>query len=192
MLIHSVRHLADQARGFTLIEVLIALFVLAVGLLGLALLQTTGLRLNTDSYSRTQSTYAAYDIIDKMRANAGALANYDIETTAAATTAINSYNTCKATAKGGNGSCDCSAKACSPTELATYDLGQWYEQQDRLVPGAKDAVSIPATDNGGRATVNVDLAANNTVTVIMRWVEVEPENQKRVVRNQGWTVAIYP
>ena len=51
-------------RGFSLLEVLISLAVLSVGLLGLAALQTVGLRINHDSYQRTQATIMAYDIAD--------------------------------------------------------------------------------------------------------------------------------
>jgi len=55
--------------GFTLLEVLIALLILSIGLLGLAALQTTGLRSNQMASMRTLATEAAYDITDRMRAN---------------------------------------------------------------------------------------------------------------------------
>lgn len=55
--------------GFSLIEVLVAMLILAIGLLGLAALQAQGLRFNHDAYVRTQATHLAYDIIDRMRAN---------------------------------------------------------------------------------------------------------------------------
>lgn len=57
------------ARGFTLIEVLIALVVLALGLLGFALLQTMNLRYAQSANYRTQATNLAYDLIDQIRAN---------------------------------------------------------------------------------------------------------------------------
>ena len=44
-------------EGFSLIEVLVALFVLSIGLLGLAALQTTGLKFSHQSYERTQAVY---------------------------------------------------------------------------------------------------------------------------------------
>lgn len=68
------------ARGFTLIEALVALLTLSIGLLGVAGLQLLGLKANFSSGSRTQATYLAYDIIDRMRANRNdALAgNYNI------------------------------------------------------------------------------------------------------------------
>lgn len=173
----NYRSAISRARGFTLIEVLVALFVLAVGLLGLALLQTTGLRLNTDSYSRTQATYAAYDIIDKMRANASTLSNYLIATTADANSKRTAYAACKTT------TCNCATNECTPTQLATYDLGQWYDQQDRLVPGAKDA-----GDAGQRATISINA---NTVVVTMNWYEQENQGTSPALRQESWTVGIF-
>ena len=58
-----------RARGFSLLEVLIALVVLAVGLLGFALLQTMSLRFAQSANHRTQATNLAYDLLDQMRAN---------------------------------------------------------------------------------------------------------------------------
>lgn len=56
-------------RGFTLLEILISIFVLAVGLLGLAGLQMSGLKNNHSAQLRTEATLHAYDILDKMRLN---------------------------------------------------------------------------------------------------------------------------
>lgn len=56
-------------RGLTLVEILVALLVLSVGMLGFAALQTTSLRFNTSAYYRTQATALAYDLADRMRAN---------------------------------------------------------------------------------------------------------------------------
>lgn len=66
----SALHAAfPHARGLTLVEILVALLVLSIGLLGLAALQTTSLRFNTSAYYRTQATALAYDLSDRMRAN---------------------------------------------------------------------------------------------------------------------------
>ncbi len=65
-----------QAAGFSLIEVLIALVVLALGLLGFALLQTLNLRYTQSANYRTQAANLAYDLLDQMRANRFAAAWY--------------------------------------------------------------------------------------------------------------------
>lgn len=68
-----------KQSGFTLLEVLVAVLVLAIGLLGLAGLMASTIRNNHSAYQRTQATWLAYDIADRMRVNrAAALANaYD-------------------------------------------------------------------------------------------------------------------
>ncbi|MCU0936634.1 MAG: type IV pilus modification protein PilV [Gammaproteobacteria bacterium] len=58
-----------RSRGFSLMEVLVALLVLAIGLLGLAALQARGVKFNHDAYARSQATYLAYQAMDLMRAN---------------------------------------------------------------------------------------------------------------------------
>ena len=65
-----------QVGGFSLIEVLIALVILALGLLGFALLQTLNLRYTQSANYRTQATNLAYDLLDQMRSNHYAAAWY--------------------------------------------------------------------------------------------------------------------
>lgn len=60
---------AISNSGFTLFELLIAVLVLAVGLLGLATMQTQGLKSNSSAEKRTEATFLAMDIMDRMRAN---------------------------------------------------------------------------------------------------------------------------
>lgn len=63
-------------EGFSLIEVLVALLVLSVGLLGYALLQTTTVRFTQSANYRTQATNLTYQLIDQMRANRVMAATY--------------------------------------------------------------------------------------------------------------------
>jgi type IV pilus assembly protein PilV len=58
-----------SARGFSLIEVLIALVVLAVGLLGVAMMQTINLRFTQSANHRTIATNLAYELLDMARSN---------------------------------------------------------------------------------------------------------------------------
>ena len=63
--------LFKQQRGASLIEVLIAVLVLAIGLLGIAAMQATALRSSQSAYVRSQGVVNTYSIIDAMRANRG-------------------------------------------------------------------------------------------------------------------------
>lgn len=59
----------QSQAAFTLFEVLIAMVVLSIGLLGLASLQAAGMRSNNDAYMRSQASVLAYDMADRIRAN---------------------------------------------------------------------------------------------------------------------------
>lgn len=64
-----IKSIARHQEGATLIEVLIAIVVLSIGLLGLAGLQVTSVQSNHSAYQRSQATLLAYDLADRMRAN---------------------------------------------------------------------------------------------------------------------------
>lgn len=66
----------QKNNGFTLLEVLIAMLILAVGVLGIAALQFKGLKYSTDSALRSQINVLAYAIADRMRMNRANAASY--------------------------------------------------------------------------------------------------------------------
>ena len=139
----------SRNRGFTLIEVLIAVIVMSIGLLGLAGLQTAGMRNNHTAYLRSQATVLAYDIVDRMRAtrsrtvaNLGQLTSYAI-----------------AIGTSASGSTDCSVNFCSSAQMANYDLVQWKAALNQ---------ALPLGD--GSVTVNVN-GSIVTVTIAVQWDE---------------------
>lgn len=67
--VSDIRVAKHRAGGFTLLEVLIAMVILSIGLLGIAGLQTVGLRSSHGSYLTSQASLLAYDIADRIRAN---------------------------------------------------------------------------------------------------------------------------
>jgi type IV pilus assembly protein PilV len=69
----------NNQRGFTLFELLIAVLVLAVGLLGLATMQAQGLKSNSSAEKRTEATFLAMDIMDRMRASPNNLDDYEVD-----------------------------------------------------------------------------------------------------------------
>lgn len=71
--------------GLTMIEVLVAVLVLSIGLLGLAGLQANSLRGNHSAYIRSQAIVLAGDMMDRMRGNRNAALNGDYDRTLAAT-----------------------------------------------------------------------------------------------------------
>lgn len=63
-------HHSKQAQaGVSLIEVLVALFVLAFGMLGIAGMQTMAMKANQSAFERNAAVIAAYSMADRMRSN---------------------------------------------------------------------------------------------------------------------------
>ena len=131
-----------KTRGFTLLEILVALLVLSIGLLGLAGLQTFSLRNNHSALLRSQAVVLAYDALDRMRSNRDQ----------AMLAAGSAYNTTYSQAAGSYSATDCSSN-CTSSALATYDLAAWKA----------DVARLPA----GQAQISID--ANNKATVQVQW-----------------------
>lgn len=126
--------------GFTLIEVLVSTIVLAIGLLGLAGLQASNLKNNQSAYYRSQATQLAYDIADRMRANAAASNGY-LSSNIAVADADHQAD------------CEVVSATCTAGKMAENDLYQWNEAL---------TASLPL----GAATIT---AANGVFTVTVRW-----------------------
>ena len=62
-------------HGFSLLEVLIALILFSLGILGVAALQANSLRLNYTAYEDTQATLLLGEMVDRLRANRTAALN---------------------------------------------------------------------------------------------------------------------
>ncbi len=107
-------------QAFTLLEVLVALFVFSLGLLGLAALQGISKQYNFEAVERTRAAYLANDIIERMRANRGALDSYDASDDS-------SWRLLGAGSLGRQPTPDCLTEACTGSQLATYDL--WAFEQ---------------------------------------------------------------
>lgn len=113
----------QKQKGFTLLEVLVAMVVLSIGLLGLAGLMATSMRNNHSAYQRTQATWLAYDVLDRMRVNR-----------TAALAAANNYNIALGTA------------TSASSGLAGTDVNGWKTMLANVLPAGDGSVAvIPAT-----------------------------------------------
>lgn len=154
-----------KQAGTSLIEVLVAVVILAIGLLGIAGIQLMSKQSTFDSAQRTTATMLANFIIERVRANPGVLVNYagDASTPAAAV----GGGTLGATEPVPNCS---AAQPCTPLQLATHDLWEWEQLIDGAAeksgtvntgglvsPTACITTTVPAalTDRSGRYIVTI-------------------------------------
>ena len=130
-----INNLVKSNKGFTLIEVLIAVLVLSIGLLGLAALQANGLRSNFGSYTRSQAVILANDMADRIRANPTAAT-------------ANLYDNINGPAGDPN---SCLAADCTTAQIALHDTAVWYLNLQNALPNGTGTV----TGNGTVFTVSV-------------------------------------
>jgi type IV pilus assembly protein PilV len=70
---------ARKQRGLNLIEVMVAVLVLSVGLLGMGALMGVSIRYTQSANFRTQATNLAYDYIDMVRSNITNMGYYNVD-----------------------------------------------------------------------------------------------------------------
>lgn len=147
--------------GMTLLEVLISVFVLSVGLIGIAKLQVTSKQNNFDAVQRITATTIAYDIIERMRNNPQQLQAY-VDTSGTRTLNKTSIPTEPTPGCGSSGS------SCSTLELAQHDLWEIKE----MLRGTAEMKGTAAT--GGLDEFTVCLTGPNTgaagvYTIAIAW-----------------------
>ena len=129
---------ATRDAGFTLLEVLIALVVLSIGLLGLAALQSTGLRSTHGANLVSQSSILAYDMADRIRANPQVVASY-----------VGYETDCPEPAPALGANPDTAA-------LAAFDLAQWSCSIEGLLPAGRGLINGVTADGITRYTITVE------------------------------------
>lgn len=133
-------------RGVGLLEVMISVFVLAIGLLGLAQLQVTALKHNESAYLRSQASVLASDILDSMRANQSA-------------------------ARSGNYKfAEDDDPPESPDTVAEQDLADWLSNISTFLPAGSKGL-VACADNKDNDGVACSQGSVHTVTI--RWTEIQ-------------------
>ena len=100
----------NNSQGFTLLEVMICLFILAGGILGMTAMQTEGLKYNQSAFTDSQAIFLLNDMAERIRSNRGNDA-YVLDFTETPPTQ----------------SVDCGAAnaACTSNQMVVWDLNQW-------------------------------------------------------------------
>ncbi len=150
--------------GFTLVEILIAIVIFSIGLLGIAGLQVAGMRFTHGSQLRSIAVAQAETMADLMRANEfGVQAGF--------------YNV--KTAMPTNANPDCAAAVCTAQERATYDLKAWntttqgapLQSNQDVLPQADGIVCRDATPNDGTSGAWACDNTGNVYAIKIEWQE---------------------
>ncbi|NQZ81813.1 MAG: type IV pilus modification protein PilV [Colwellia sp.] len=143
----------SKNKGMTLIEVLIAMFILVTGILGAVAMQASAKKGSFDAMQRSVASALAQDIIERMRSNdATALAGY------AGTdygVALNSLPGIR---------CNTTATLCTPAEMLINDQYEW--EMALIGADVMQGTDKVAGLSGARACIS---HAANAVTVVISW-----------------------
>jgi len=149
----GIRSMKSKSNGMTLIEVLIAMFVLVTGILGAVAMQASATKGSFDAMQRSVASALAQNIIERMRSNdATALAGYEGTDYGLALNSIPSKR------------CNSILTLCTPAEMLTNDLYEWELALigADVVYGTNSVAGL----SGARACISHAL---NAVTVVVSW-----------------------
>jgi len=121
---------ARAQRGFSMLEILITLFLLTMWLLASAGVQSSSLQYTKAAAFRTQAVYLATELGERMQTNK-------------AEAVIGSYNYAGGTATSGT---DCTAALCSSAALAAFDIAEWSARVKATLPNATISVTGAAAN----------------------------------------------
>src|SRR5262245_31223457 len=165
------------ARGFSMIELLVAVLVMGIGVLGITGLQLVSLQNNRGALFRGEAVQFAYDIMDRIRANPGGTYNGVAFTTAPAAPTNRIANN------------------CSEADMAVFDRAVWKCSLGNFNANAtcialRNALVLPPVDKqpglpNGDGAMAVD-GATQIVTVSVRWLEPNATQATTItIQSQG-------
>jgi len=110
-----------QQRGVGMIEILVAVLIFAIGLLGVGGMQVFALKMNTNADIRTRANLLASDMIERMRANPSQWDEYPM-TVAECSSAV--------------------SDSPSSTDIAALDRSLWCQKLERELPEGEGAIDM--------------------------------------------------
>lgn len=123
-----------NVKAFTLVEVMVAVIILAVGLLGMATLMMTSMQSNQSAHYRSQASLLVSDITERMRGNLKQNGESQAVDTDDYVTSLTSGASCPADP-------GCAAGGCTPELQAQADLFAWCTALQTSIPGGGAAIA---------------------------------------------------
>lgn len=179
-------------QGITLIEVLVTMFVMTVGLLGLAGLQATSVKDGLDNAKRSQVTWLVTEIVERVRANPDGYLAAAYDTTIASTD-------CPAAPvqQCSDNGLDGAAADCTPDQMAAFDVWEVFcgQTEAGVMANATDSLNLTSVTTGcvGACSETSDF------TVTINWESLAVSNSALLSdaaitaqKNQSITMTVRP
>jgi type IV pilus assembly protein PilV len=146
----NIRTTGTRQRGFSLVEVLIALIIMSVGMLGIAGLYVQSMQAGRTSMFRHQAVTLAGDVADRIRANPRAGIAY--------------------AGQGANNNCVAAGVDCNEVQMAANDIAIWDQEAQDALPNGDVIVQFDDTVNPPLYTISINWTEpgeflNYTITI---------------------------
>ena len=175
-----IRSLQTKSGGYSMMELLVAVLVMGVGILGVTGLQLVSLQNNQAALLRAEAIQLAYDVLDRIRVNPGAGVR------GAAYNGVGMGDAPAAPA-------DCLANNCNAGQITQFDISVWKcslgghnaedvcqdLRDDDILPAANQQPGLP----NGDGSIVVD--GGGVITVTIQWTGFNNQNQQVVIESQG-------
>lgn len=156
----NISAMADREQGFSLIEVMITLVIIAIGLLGVA--GVMALAMSNNGTARMQSL-ASLEVASLSTAMQSNQAYWVHGAGATATVAVQNTTI---TPAGYGSAINCSLSTCSAAEVAGYDLATWGQSIAQALPNGVGNVSCTQSAGPGPTP-----PTETVCTITVQWQE---------------------
>jgi type IV pilus assembly protein PilV len=158
-----MKHRVPRLQGFTLLEVMIALIVLSIGLLGIVKLESASIASTTVAARRSLAALEGDSLAAMMHVNRGYWTTPDpsggVISVTGTTVSVTTGAANLATSVGGTTACNVVGTPCAVTDMAAYDLKQWAIAVNNLLPNYTATISC-GTGSPVSCTINMTWSEN--------------------------------
>ncbi len=159
----------NRIRGFSLVEILVAIVVLSFGMLGMVGMQAYSLQSNRDARLQAQAASLARELAELVRSNRVTAVKTGVDNpylgTFSTPLAMTTPSYCLSSA-------NATAGCATPVAVATAQMTEWLARVDDELPGARIAVCFDASPYDSNGLPQWDCNAtgsDETIIIKIGW-----------------------
>lgn len=168
------------SHGFSLIEVLIAMLVLAFGVLSMGGLQLASMRSSQSAANFSTSATLAKDYTEMMRSN------FSVSSNTATAAPLNPYlfDTANSSTFALNPSVNCKTTVCTPAQISILHVADWAERVQAQLPAGR---AVVCRDPAGSSVWSCGLNNGNAITIKIGWIDKRDQEERGVTSTMSVT-----